>query len=191
MSLSEDNSKWLKRGRQRSAVARILRKPMTTTQICQAARAFSPRIQLRDVWYLMKQFKDRGLVTCLNPHHSTGKLYALTQHGQASIKGVFAIETCTPLGAVDWRKYAWLVRAKTRKLVFLEVARQSKIQSRSATEIRKALRETHAIGLNPTLRALKELEKKGLVLAKTGQDANRRLYCLTKTGSTLAHQINA
>ena len=79
MSLEKDDAKWLKRGRQRAAVARVLRKPMTATEICAAARAFAGHVQLRDVWFLMRQFQERGLVVCVNPRLVTGRLYSLTE----------------------------------------------------------------------------------------------------------------
>jgi len=66
MSLSNEHSDWLKRGTQRTAVARVLRKPMTASEICAAAREFAPRLQLRDVWFLMRQMAERGLARPLN-----------------------------------------------------------------------------------------------------------------------------
>src|SRR5262245_25844690 len=85
MSLRRNDVPWLKRGRQRAAVAQALRKPMTSTEICAAARALNPRIQLRDVWHLLRQMQQRGLVHCMNQRLITGRLYALTERGRDEV----------------------------------------------------------------------------------------------------------
>ncbi|HEV2354367.1 MAG TPA: hypothetical protein VGR89_08995, partial [Puia sp.] len=78
MLRQRDDTAWLERGSQRAAVARVLRKPMTGTEICAAARAFNSHIQLRDVWHLLRQMKRHALVQCFNPRLVTGRLYLLT-----------------------------------------------------------------------------------------------------------------
>ena len=73
MSLQKDETTWIQNGRQRSTVAQVLRKPMTPTEILNAARQTNPRIQLRDIWFLMRQFQQHRFVRCLNPKSVTGK----------------------------------------------------------------------------------------------------------------------
>lgn len=73
---------WLRQGCQRHAVARVLRKPMTPNEIWQAARGFAPRIQLRDVWFLLRQMQASGLIRCLNPNAITGKLFVYSDLGR-------------------------------------------------------------------------------------------------------------
>jgi len=106
----------LQRGRQRAAVARVLRKPMTGTEICSAARVFNSHIQLRDVWHLLRQMKRRGLVQCYNPRLVTGRLYLLTPKGRVAVKEAFSISIPQPPANIDWRKYSRVVRAKVRRL---------------------------------------------------------------------------
>src|SRR5437870_8982422 len=115
MSLKNDYRSWMKRGRQRAAIAQVLRRPMTATQICTAARAISPRIQLRDVWFLMRQFAERDLVTCLNPKQATGRLYCLTSQGRKEVSSAFGISIASTPEGIEWRKYSWVVRAKIRQ----------------------------------------------------------------------------
>ena len=67
MSHERDDTSWLNRGRQRQAVALAMRKPMTSKEICATARVRTPRLQLRDVWHLLKEMQARGLVICYNP----------------------------------------------------------------------------------------------------------------------------
>lgn len=156
---------WLKRGQQRAAVARALRKPMTGSEICVEARRWTPRIQLRDVWFLTRQLTWRGLVIPLNRHRNSGRLYAWTELGRSAVAKAFDLQIPPVPTEVNWRKYADVVRAKTRRIVLdglgQTVARTR--QGQTATGLRRHLREHHSIGLNPVLRSLHELEALGLV----------------------------
>ena len=190
MSPPEDYTKWLKRGRQRSAIVRVLRKPMTASEICQAAKPINPHLRLRDVWFIMPQLGERGLAVCLNSRQTTGKLYCLTSLGLKLAADAFGESmTGTPPG-VDWRKYARVVRARVRKCVLLELARMPAGTAATASKVRKSLRERQPVGLNPAIRALKELERLGLVRSTTssGTDA-RRSYSLTKAGLAITHAM--
>jgi len=44
--------------RQCATAAQALRKPMTGTEICTAARTTNPHIQLHDVWHLFKEMQE-------------------------------------------------------------------------------------------------------------------------------------
>jgi len=190
MSRENGNVEWIKRGRQRAAGAQVLRKPMTTTEICTAARSLSPRIQLRDIWLILKAMRDRGLVICLNPRHVTGKLYALTDLGRRAVKQAFGVEVPRFPQGVDWRKYARVVRAKARKAVFLALAEMPPELCATATVIRKRLRDKHPMGLSPVIRALKELEQLNLASRKPTEDSDRhRAYALTKQGADIAREL--
>jgi DNA-binding PadR family transcriptional regulator len=190
MLLENDHAKWLRRGRQRAAVVRVLRKPMTASEICRAAQPINPHLQLRDVWFIMGQLKQRGLAVCLNPKHTTGKVYALTEKGRKLAEQAFGAPVARPARGLDWRKYAQVVRAKVRKLVLLELARLPAEAIKTATAIRKRLRDRHPIGLNPTMRALKELERLGLVhSAPVSERDCRKHYRLTKAGAAIAREL--
>src|SRR2546426_596259 len=98
---------------------------MTATQICQAAQTLDPHLQLRDVWFIMRQFREHELAVCLNPRQSTGKLYFWSEFGRKAVVRAYGV-AFEPLNAVvDWRRYARLMRAKVRRLVLLEVAKPS------------------------------------------------------------------
>lgn len=192
MSRENGNARWIKRGRQRAAVFQVLRKPMTTSEICRAAQAFNPHIQLRDVWFIMGQFKARGLAVCLNPKHATGKVYALTERGRGLAEHAFGTRAFEPTPQIDWRRYAKVARAKSRRLVLMELAALNTGGGITATMVRKSLRERHPLGLNPTIRALKELERAGLASSHTldAKDRRRR-YTITKPGAAIARQLSA
>jgi len=194
MSLTRNDVPWLKRGTQRAAVAQALRKPMTGTEICAVARTFNPRIQLRDVWHLLRQMQEREIVYCLNPRLVTGRLYALTERGRDEVHAAFGVVVAAPPASVDWRKYAWVIRAKIRRLTLEALGHLESLSSaaQTATSIRKYLRDDHAVGLNPVIRAIKELVWLGLV-QPAGVTSERacKLYRLTPMGRRILNQLQS
>jgi len=191
MSLNRNDVPWLKRGSQRAAVAQALCKPMTGMEICTVARTINPRIQLRDVWHLLRQMQDREMVYCINPRLVTGRLFAMTERGRDEVHAAFGIIVGIPPAGLDWRKYSWVVRAKIRRLT---LAALGQLESRTstpqtATAIRKFLRTEHTVGLNPVMRAIKDLVKLGLVQQDGVTDERScKLYRLTKMGRRILDQ---
>ena len=62
----------------------------------------------------------------------------------------------------------------------------------TVTHIRKRLRDKHPMGLNPTTRAIKDLERLGLVRSAPAPDRDhRRGYTLTRSGLRIARQIRS
>jgi len=134
----------------------------------------------------------RGLVSCLNPRLVTGRLFSLTPRGGAAVAEVFGIAVEPTPGGIDWRRYAWVVRAKVRRLTLggLECLESRTGQAQTATAIRKHLKTDHPVGLNPVLRALKDLVRLGLV-REAGATAERGLkrYGLTPAGKRVWLQL--
>ncbi len=192
MSLQRSDTEWLRRGRQRAAVARVLRKPMTASEICAAAREFAGRVQLRDVWFLMRQLEERKLTTCFNPRLTNGRLYALTDQGREAVGHTFGIIIGAPPGDVDWRKYSWVARARIRRLtlVALEELESHTRAPQTATVLRRRLREKYPVGLNPVIRALKELFRLGLI-RQCGITEQRgcKVYRVTRAGRRIVQQL--
>ena len=165
MSHTGDDTAWLKNGSQRAAVARVLRKPMTGTEICAAARAFNSHIQLRDVWHLLRQMQRRGLVQCFNPRLVTGRLYSLTARGRTAVQMAFGFSIASPSKSIDWKLYSWVVRARIRKRVLLCIAQVEAHRSDGQTgaQIGKHIRAEYPVGLNPVLGAVRELAGRKLI----------------------------
>ena len=127
---------------------------------------------------------------CLNPRHVTGKLDVLTDWGRQVVAKAFKETRPEVSRDVDWRRYAQVVRAKVRKLMLLELAKRPETMPKTATAIRKSLRDKHPVGLNPTIRALKDLERLGLVRqTAVGDRETRRTYTITKAGVATAQQL--
>jgi len=193
MSLTDNNKAWILRGRQRAAVARVLRKPMTGAEICAEARKFNPKVQLRDVWFLLVQMQRRGLVICLNPNQVTGRLYCLTDAGHTAVTSAFSVTLPGIAADVDWKKYSFVIRAKVRRLVLTTLAMLEDHTGlpQTATMIRKRLRDEHAVGLNPVIRAINDLMKAGLI-RQVGVTKERacKLYRVTPAGRRILTQLN-
>lgn len=184
--------KWLRRGTQRAALVQALRKPMPGSELCRAARRINPRLQLRDLWLVLPQLKERGLVVCLTPRQANGKLYALTPTGRRLVQHAFAVEHPTFPPSVNWRDYSWVVRAKTRRLTLEGLAqlRERTGQPQTASTVRRFLRVEHPVGLNPVLRSLKELLRRGLVrVVGTTEERPLRLYQLTSAGERIVAHL--
>ncbi len=171
--------RWVRRGCQRSALIRILRKPMTPIEICEAALEFSPRILLPDVIHLLREFEIRRLVICLNSAQKTRKLYVLTELGRTvagQAVGVFHLEG---LESIDWVKYSFVVRAKDRRVVLKEFDRSTPMKAggKTVVEIRERLKERHPIGICMVNRVVKELLGVGLIESVgTMRKGRTRLY---------------
>lgn len=184
--------KWLLRGRQRSAVVRVLRKPMTASEICDAAHAFNPHVQLRDIWFLMPQVVKRGLVVCLNPRRKNGRLFALTSLGRRVVSATFGESSVPTVPRVNWADYSWVVCARIRKRTLAALARLEERtgEPQTAASVRKFMRAEYSVGLNPIIRALKELLHRGLIEpAGTTRKQNRKLYRLNESGRRILNQM--
>jgi DNA-binding PadR family transcriptional regulator len=123
----------------------------------------------------------------------TGRLYALTERGRDDVHAAFGILIPEPPNNIDWRKYSWVVRAKIRRLALTALGQMETNlhTSQTATAVRKHLRETHSVGLNPVIRAIKDLVKLGLVMSDSASTRNAgKQYRLTKMGRRILHQLN-
>lgn len=132
------------------------------------------------------------MIYCINPRLVTGRLFALTERGRDEVHAAFGIIVGIPSVDLDWRKYSWVVRAKIRRLTLATLGQlESKTNaSQTATVIRKSLCAEHAVGLNPIIRALKDLVKLGLI--KPGgvtDECACKLYRLTPMGRRILAQL--
>jgi len=192
MSLQNNDADWLKRGKQRAAIARVLRKPMTAAEICDAARAFAPRLQLRDVWFLMRQMADQGLATPLNERSNNGRLYGLSDAGRRAVAAAFDLAVAPLSESMDWRRYSWVMRARIRKRVLLGLAQMEarSPDGQTASTIRKFIRADYPVGLNPVIRAVRELaDQKLIVCVGVTQIRACRLYRLSPGGHQILEQL--
>src|SRR2546422_4526284 len=180
------------RGRQKRAILQVLRQPMTGKQICLEARRIDPHILLQDVWYVMHQFQNRGLCRCLTPGQVTGKLYCLTDFGRKIVAHAFKLKIPALPDDVPWKKYSLVVRAKTRRMLVMELGKFSSLNMGEATaaRIRKRLNETYPIGLNPVMRSLRELAALGVVeWSGFTRNQQRKIYRLTREGERIRKQL--
>jgi hypothetical protein len=112
---------WIQQGCQRRAVVQALYKPLSGREILEIARTWAPEIQLRDVWFVLQQLGEKALARCLTPELATGNLYCLTARGSALKASAFGTPTpALPVG-IDWIRYAFVVRARVRRMVVGEI----------------------------------------------------------------------
>jgi len=73
--MDEDYS-WVLRGKQRRKIIEVLNKPKIPTQIKDDAN-----LSLNNVSDVLRGFRNKKIVKCLNPKEKTGRIYELTPKG--------------------------------------------------------------------------------------------------------------
>ncbi len=81
---------------------------------------------------------------------------------------------------MDWSKYSFVIRAKNRKLILLSLSKP-----KTPTQLAKELN----LSLPHVSRALKELEKEGLITCLTPNEKVGRIYKRTTIGEEIANFI--
>jgi DNA-binding PadR family transcriptional regulator len=193
MTQTENLEKWLKAGCQRQAVAQVLTKPMIPSEIFAAAKQHAPRIQLRDVWFILNQMESKGLVSCLNPDVVTGKLFYWTESGNQTAAKAFSV-TFPPLPSdVAWNLYSWVIRGSTRRKILIELAKAEldKPTGLTPSNIKRRFKTgTQPIWKNQILITLGEMNCTGLVIAEfRGRKKYQRRYRLTGHGKRCTKMI--
>src|SRR5689334_15166086 len=142
--------KWLKIGKQRRAVAQVLRKPSTQLELLHLARSEAPNLQLGDVWGILREGIESGLLECLNPEEPTGKVFFYTELGREAAQQVFGLELALPHDQIDWNCYARVIRAKVRRLVLVQIAHNGPacVERNTASFLRKQLSHPHQLAIN-------------------------------------------
>lgn len=159
---------------------------MTASEIWQAARLLNPHIQLRDVWFILGQLQERNLVTCLTPKLVTGKVHCLTDLGRKVVAQCLSVPPALPVPSIRWKHYGYVVRGQMRKRVLLEFLRHEVGAAITASALRRRMLDSHPAGLNPTLRALKELTALDLVRLQEAPDGKpSKGYAITPHGHHL------
>jgi len=145
---------------------------MTPSEIWRAAQVIAPRIQLRDVWLILRQMEQHHLLTCFNPKELTAKVYFWTD------------SRVTFLSERDWRNYAYVIRAKIRRYVLLQLADRG---DQAASHIRYWVNQRHPVSLNAVIRALRDLHLRKLVrVSGEGEKRRQKVYQLTAAGRRIA-----
>lgn len=83
---------------------------------------------------------------------------------------------------MDWSKYSFVIRAKNRRAVLLKLS-----NPKTPTQIAEELK----LSLSHVSRALKELEKEGLIECLTPNEKVGRVYKRTLIGEEIANLIES
>ncbi len=73
---------WIVRGSQRREIFRVLENNMIPAQIYKEAVKYNPKITRNSVSDVLRVFKKKDIVRCINPEEAKGRLYCLTQRGK-------------------------------------------------------------------------------------------------------------
>jgi DNA-binding PadR family transcriptional regulator len=74
---------WILRGSQRRVIFRILKsKKMIPAEMYEKATKINSKITRNSVSDVLREFKKKGLVKCINPEESKGRIYEITTLGK-------------------------------------------------------------------------------------------------------------
>ncbi len=189
-----DLQEWLSRGRQRIAIATVFRGVFTGVQLWREAAKFAPKIQLRDVRAILREFEARKLSRCLNPTATCGRLFEPTRAGITAFNALAPQSSSVPMqfkSVADLPLASYLLRARVRLAVFREILQEDFGNSgpKTAAEVKRALRGACPLTLNQTSRALHELERAGLIEI-ADHDEHRHRFQPTALGLRVAQEIH-
>ncbi len=72
----EEDYYWIVRGKQRKKIIKVMGKAKIPTEIKE-----DTKLSLNNVSDVLREFKKKKIVKCLNPKEKTGRLYKLTPKG--------------------------------------------------------------------------------------------------------------
>jgi len=72
----EEDYYWIVRGKQRKKIIKVMGKAKIPTEIKEETK-----LSLNNVSDVLREFKKKKIVKCLNPKEKTGRLYKLTPKG--------------------------------------------------------------------------------------------------------------
>ncbi len=183
------NAQWIKRGRQKRELAIALQRPMTPNELFEAVRKHCPKVQLRDIWRLLKHFEKREIISCLSPREPKCRVYFFTEEGSTVVKQSLGISVSTLPPNVNWTRYAQVLRGKVRMLVLLQICRPplgAKLAPQTIAQVRKQLAKIYPVGLGSVIRAMHQLESLKLIRHVSFTKKKRRpLYLPTPLGEEI------
>ena len=159
---------WIKKSKQRIAIVKILKKPMSASEICIETKKHNVSIWFSDISKIMREFQKHGIIKVINPDYVNGKLYCFTNKGREIVNRYFCLFYHPISIGVEYRKYSIVNRSKMIRMVLIGLGDSIKRGDRSfigrtASIIKKYLHELYPVTLNNTLNSIKQLKSLGLI----------------------------
>ena len=80
---------WILRGSQRRIIFRILKgRKMIPAELYEAGRKFNLKITRNSVSDVLREFRKKNIVRCINPEETKGRIYELTKLGKEIAKDI-------------------------------------------------------------------------------------------------------
>lgn len=79
---------WVLRGSQRREIIKVITGNKIPAQIYKEAVKLNPRITRNSVSDVLREFKKRFIVRCINPYEKKGRIYELTDLGKSLLRQI-------------------------------------------------------------------------------------------------------
>jgi len=73
---------WILRGSQKREIIKVITGRKIPAQIYQEAVKLNPKITRNSVSDVLREFREKGIVECINPKEIKGRIYELTKLGK-------------------------------------------------------------------------------------------------------------
>jgi transcription initiation factor IIE alpha subunit len=73
---------WILRGSQRRVIFEVIESGLIPAQIYEKAKQKNPKITRNNVSDILREFRDKELVICINPKETKGRIYKLTKKAE-------------------------------------------------------------------------------------------------------------
>jgi len=77
---------WILRGSQRREIIKVITGHKIPAQIHKESVKLNPKITRNSVSDVLREFKKKGLVVCINPKETKGRIYELTTLGKKILR---------------------------------------------------------------------------------------------------------
>lgn len=172
---------WLKNGPQRQMIFLQIRQPVTAEQLSR-----NIQISLDAVSAALREMSGKGLLTCLNAHARTSRLYWLSllgiRHHKRLLKERDEAPCSYELCTIDWQLYGWTCyRHRSAVLKAISGALQPAEIKRLLYRRRSSIR----ISANNVRDIIRLFEKHGIVHRVHIRKKKQPRYELTEAGEKL------
>lgn len=105
---------WILRGSQRRVVFKIFKEGMIPAQIWEEAKKINPKITRNNVSDVLKEFRDKNIIECVNPYEKKGRIYMFCKNSKNIQEELFSENNISNNYSIEEKK-ALMIKEKKIK----------------------------------------------------------------------------